>query len=59
MTHPPLGSIRILCKSGNDTATLFRTRDGKNLYESLTRDQVLILISDAAEALRKMEENPP
>lgn len=58
VTHPPLESIRILSRPGNDTATLFRVRDGKNHYEALTRDQLLTLIESAAEALRKMETKP-
>lgn len=52
--HPPVESVRVLYRAGNETATLFRLVDGQNKYESLTGEQLLTLIETAAEALRGM-----
>ena len=54
MKLAPLESVRILYRVGKDNATLFRVANGKNVYESITREQVLTLMESAVEALRKM-----
>lgn len=56
--HPELDAIQVLYRGDRENkhrATLFRMVDGKGCYESITREDMLILISTAAHALREME----